>query len=243
MKSCLIVPVYNHPGTIRGVLESAATLNLPCYLVDDGSNAETARVLDDLDERYEWVRLERLPDNRGKGVALTRGFRRAVEDGRTHAVTIDADGQHDVSDVPRFIEAAEANQGSVIIGDPVFDDSAPRSRYYGRKLSRFWVMIETLSTDLHDPLIGFRCYPLERTLSVIEKYDPGVRMEFDPEILVQFYWEFGSVVNLSTDVTYSTGEESHFDLVRDNVRISFMHMRLFFGMLKRVPRLLGRSDT
>lgn len=240
MNSCVVIPVYNHPGTIRGVVTDLESLDLTCFLIDDGSDTRTASILDELEEELGWVRVKHLPENRGKGQALSEGFRLALNEGFSHAVVIDADAQHDPGDVPRFLEAADSNPGAVIVGDPVFDETAPASRFYGRKISRYWVWIETLSRDINDPLVGYRCYPIERTLQVIERYQPGLRMEFDPEVLVEYYWEFGEVVNVRTRVTYSTGEGSHFDLVRDNLRISWMHMRLFFGMLKRLPWLLGR---
>lgn len=241
MNPCVVVPVYNHAGRITEVVEDLEAHELPTYLIDDGSDRETADCLDELSERFDWVTVEHRAENGGKGAALTDGFYRAHEDGYTHAVALDADAQHDVGDLPEFLRAAEDNPGALIIADPVFDESAPSGRLYGRKISTFWVCLETLSRDIHDPLVGYRCYPVERTLSVIEKYQPGLRMEFDPEVLVRFYWEYGEVVNVPTSVTYDTGETSHFNLVADNLRISYTHMKLFFGMIPRMPGLLRDS--
>ena len=243
MKPCLLIPIYNHKETIRDVLVSLAYLELHCLIVDDGSDAETVRVLTDAQREFDWVEVERLPINRGRGAALHHGYSAAARRGFTHAVQLDADGQHDPADVPQFLEAARRRPDAVILGDPRFDETAPRSRLYGRKLSRFWVRIETLSSAIRDPLCGFRCFPLERTLRVLSRRGLGDRMEFDPEIAVRLVWDGVPVANLPTRVRYFPGGLSHFRPVEDNLRISWMHTRLVFGMLRRLPgRLRSRAQ-
>jgi glycosyltransferase involved in cell wall biosynthesis len=223
------------------VVESLGEYDLACYLVNDGSNDRTTQVLETINERHDWVTLLSLTENQGKGAALIEGFRRALKDGYTHALQVDADGQHDTDDIPRFLETASSNPGTLVIGDPEFDDTIPNSRLYGRQISRVWVWIETLSFEINDPLVGYRCYPLERTLELVERFQPGRRMEFDPEILVYFYWTFGEVINVPTAVGYRENAPSHFNVFTDNLRISYMHMNLFLGMLKRLPHLMSRS--
>lgn len=239
MTPTILVPIYNHGETIGDVLASIERLNCPCLVVDDGSDAEVRDHLHDLEHRYERVTVHHLSTNRGKGTAIHRGLSRARDRGFTHAVLVDADGQHRVEDVPRFLEAARDNPGALILGDPVFDDSIPASRLYGRKLSQFWVWVETLSFDIHDPLVGFRCYPVDRTLALVEQFSPGRRMEFEPEIAVLYQWTYGRIVNVPTPIRYDPDGVSHFRYVTDNVRISWMHMRLLCGMILRLPRLLS----
>jgi glycosyltransferase involved in cell wall biosynthesis len=238
VKPCALVPVYNHGEPVGDVVRALVALDLPCLVVDDGSDEATRRVLADL-ARDGAVAVERLDANRGRGAALRHGYRTAWGRGFTHVVQVDADGQHDVADVPRFLEAARRAPDALVLGAPVFDASAPRSRLYGRRLSVFWVRVETLSAAIRDPLCGFRCLPLAPTVALLARRPLGDRMEFDVEIVVRLAWEGVPVVNVPTRVRYFAHGVSHFQPWGDNVRISLAHARLTFGMLRRVPGLLS----
>ena len=240
MRACLAIPIFDHPETIGAVVESLAKFDLPCLIVDDGSDEATGKVLDRLDAACPWVRLERLTHNGGRGAALKTGYRLATRLGYTHAAQIDADGQHPTGDVPLLLDAARRRPDALVLGFPVFGANAPRSRRYGHWISRFWVWLETCSFAIRDPLCGLRCVPLAPTVRVIDRIRCGDHMEFDPEIAVRLVWEGVPVVNVPTRVRYLPGGISHFRLVRDNVRISWLHTRLFFGMLRRAPRLVAR---
>ena len=156
------------------------------------------------------------------------------------ALQLDADGQHDAADVPAFLEHARAAPAAVINGRPVYDASVPRGRLVGRYATHVWVWINTLSFEIADSMCGFRVYPLPSTLALLRRRRLGRRMDFDTEVLVRLVWAGVRVRNVPTKVTYPSDGVSHFDLWRDNLRISWMHTRLFFGMLPRVPRLLAR---
>ncbi len=238
----ILVPVYDHAAAIGGVVERLAVHGVPVLLVDDGSGEACAQVLRALaDARAPQVRLLRLPRNAGKGAAVMAGLRDAGARGHTHALQIDADGQHDGADVPAFLAAGRARPGAVVNGQPVYDASVPLGRWIGRYATHVWVWINTLSLDIADSMCGFRLYPLAPTLALIEQEPVGARMDFDTEILVRLHWRGVAVQNLPTRVTYPADGVSHFRLWRDNVRISAMHARLFFGMLRRLPRLLARK--
>ena len=165
---------------------------------------------------------------------------RDVADGCSHALQIDADGQHDADDVPRFLAEAQAHPDAVVNGRPVYDESVPKGRLVGRYATHVWVWINTLSFDIADSMCGFRAYPLAATIAMLDRESVGLRMDFDIEIIVRLHWAGVPVRNLPTRVTYPLDGVSHFDLWRDNLRISKMHARLFFGMLWRAPRLLLR---
>jgi glycosyltransferase involved in cell wall biosynthesis len=237
MNPCLLVPIYNHGDAIAGVLRPLASLRLPALVVDDGSDEATRRVLDELDRELPWVEIKRLPENRGRGAALRCGYQWAVERQFSHVVQLDADGQHDPADVPRFLEAARSRPDAMVLGTPIFDESAPASRVYGRQISRAIVWAETLSRAVDDPLCGFRCLPLEPTVRLIRRVRLGNRMEFDPELVVRLVWEGVPVVNLTTRVRYFPDGLSHFDFVRDNARIAWTYLRLAAHLL---PRLSAR---
>lgn len=239
MSPCAVIPVYNHGEAVTAVVEGVLAHGLPCILVDDGSEAGCAAVLDDLSRR-DGVSLVRLAQNEGKGGAMIAGFRTASRLGYTHALQIDADGQHDTDDIPGFLELAAAHPDAVICGCPIYDDSVPKARLYGRYITHVWVWINTLSLDIRDSMCGFRVYPLDSTAALIDAEHIGRRMDFDTEILVRLYWRGVGIVNSLTHVTYPSDGVSHFRALADNVLISRMHARLFFGMLWRLPHLLWR---
>lgn len=243
-KPCVIIPVYNHEHAIAGVLDQVLSFNIYCFLVDDGSSSSCARVLDECVARYpESTRLIRLPVNKGKGAAMCAGFHAASEKGFTHALQIDADGQHDTRQIETFLDRARECPEAIICGFPVYDISVPKGRLIGRYLTHIWVWINTLSFDIKDSMCGFRIYPLMATCLLINSVRMRERMDFDTDIIVRLHWRGVPVVNLPTAVTYPTDGVSHFRVLHDNVSISLMHTRLCLGMLIRLPLLLMRKFT
>lgn len=241
-KPCLVVPVYDHEHAIGQTVEELRGHGLHCFLVDDGSHAPCAQALRDIAVREtSWTTLIRLDPNQGKGGAVMAGIEAAQRAGYTHAVQVDADGQHDAADVPRLLALAEAAPEALVTGIPVYDDSVPRARLYGRYVTHVWVWINTLSLRIRDSMCGFRVYPVAGFLRVWRANRIGRRMDFDTEIMVRMFWDGIDVISQPTRVTYPRDGVSHFDVLRDNVRISRMHARLFAGMLWRLPRLVWRN--
>ncbi|KJY81968.1 acyltransferase [Vibrio galatheae] len=239
-QACFLIPCYNHGSTIAAVVSSLKPFALPFIVVDDGSNSETKqalKVVADLDD----VTLVTLAENAGKGGAVMAGIRQANQLGYSHVIQIDADGQHDIEALPNLLARSEQNREHLISGQPIYDESVPKSRLYGRYATHIWVWIETLSFAIKDSMCGFRAYPVAKTVSVIDKYSIGTRMDFDIEILVRMYWEGVEIDFIDTRVIYPEGGISHFDALWDNVKISWMHTKLFFGMIPRIPLLLARK--
>lgn len=239
-KICLAIPVYNHAEALSGLLEALRPEGLPCLLIDDASDDPGA--LDRLAGRESsWVRLLRHPRNLGKGAAVMTGAREAFRSGYTHLLQIDADGQHAPADVPRFLEAAAASPGAVVCGVPLFDESAPDARRWGRLATNLWIWINTLSFEIRDGMCGFRLYPLAPLLELAGSVRLGQRMDFDPEVLVRLKWRGLRFEQVQTRVRYPSDGRSNFRLGLDNWLISRMHARLFFAMLGRLPLLLWRK--
>ncbi len=238
-KPCAVVPVYNHEQQLAEVVRQLQAEDLHCILVDDGSSSESAAVIDEL-ARLPGISLVRHARNQGKGAAVIRGMREAARLGYSHALQVDADGQHDLSVVGHFLDIASQAPDAVVCGYPQFDGSVPKGRLYGRYLSHVWVWINTLSTSIRDSMCGLRVYPLAPTLALADSVQLGKRMEFDSEVLVRLNWRDQPMVWLPARVTYPADGVSHFRLWQDNLRISAMHARLFFGMLVRAPGLLLR---
>lgn len=239
-----IIPVYNHPTTIGRMVQGVLDAGLYCILVDDGSEPGCAAVLDALGAQHgALVTVLRLVHNQGKGGAVMTGMRHALAAGYSHVLQIDADGQHAVADIPAFIALARAQPDAMVCGAPRYDASVPKARLYGRYATHVWVWINTLSLDIEDSMCGFRVYPLAATLAVIDGVRIGRRMDFDTEIAVRLVWRGVAVINLPTRVHYPENGISHFRVLHDNLLISAMHTRLFFGMLLRLPLLLWRKLT
>ena len=237
----VVVPVYNHEHAIGITVDHLLPHGVPVLLVDDGSGASCAAALCDLASRHAGqVTLLRLEQNGGKGAAVIAGMRQVAALGASHVLQIDADGQHDTADVPRFLAESATHPHAVINGRPLYDESVPTGRLVGRYATHVWVWINTLSLDIADSMCGFRVYPLAATLALLDRESVGRRMDFDIEIIVRLHWSGVPIRNLPTRVTYPLDGVSHFRLWRDNARISAMHTRLFFGMLWRLPRLLLR---
>jgi predicted LPLAT superfamily acyltransferase/glycosyltransferase involved in cell wall biosynthesis len=238
---CIVIPLYNHGGAVARTVAALAVHGLPIYITDDGSDEATRRALAEVAQSNPCVKPSRLPQNQGKGAAVLEAMRRARRDGCTHALQVDADAQHDAADVPRFIAASRVDPDAVIAGKPIYDASVPKARLYGRYLTHVWVWIETLSFDIADSLCGYRLYPIAPALALADGVRIRTRMDFDTDMIVRLHWRGVPVVNLATRVTYPADGVSHFDVLRDNVRISRTHTRLVCGMLLRLPLLLRRK--
>ena len=166
---CVVIPIYNHKKTIADVVASLAHLKIPYLIVDDASNVETQKTLAELEQADSNVEILNRTENGGKGAAVTTGLLTAYKKGFTHALQVDADGQHLASDAVKFLESAKNQPESLVLGQPYFDESAPKSRVYGRKITQFFVWLETVSFEIKDTLCGFRVYPLSAFHAIAEQ--------------------------------------------------------------------------
>lgn len=201
---------------------------MDCLIVDDGSHRETRMVLDQIEDREDWVDVVRHTKNRGRGAALRTLYREAHARGFSHVVQLDADGQHHAADIPRMLDATKSNPRALVLGAPIFGDDVPWSRLHGRKLSQAIVWLQTLSFEVRDPLCGFRCIPLTSTLEILDRNHTGNRMDFDPELVIRLVRAGLPVVNVPTEVSYPESGVSHFRMVEDNLRIAWAYIRLLF---------------
>ena len=245
-KTVAVVPVYNHGETVGDVVATLRGYGLPVILVDDGSDTFTARILDTIVSTKQAfgtsVKLVRLPENRGKGAAVMTGIHSAYGYGASHVLQVDADGQHGLEVVPRFLDASAQNPDAIIAGSPLYDAMVPCLRFYASRLALVLVWINTLSRRIAGPMCGFRLYPLTKMMAILPTMTHARHMNFDSEIAVRLDWENVPFVNLPVAIRYPLGGLSHFRVVRDSLRILAMHVRLFFGMIRRLPDLLSRHQ-
>ncbi|APC96830.1 glycosyltransferase family 2 protein [Francisella frigiditurris] len=241
-KLCIVIPVYRHGKQLGKTLENLSIYDLDIILVDDGNDSETKNIIAKLHQKFsQIIAVETLEENQGKGIAVTLGAKKAQELGYTHMLQIDADGQHNSKDIPKFIEEMNKYPEDMISGLPQYDGSIPKSRLHGRKITNFWVAIETWSLNIPEAMCGFRIYPLKSFLKLSEFKKFASRMSFDIDVLVRLYWFGVDIRFIPTKVIYPKDGYSNFAMLKDNVRISLTHTRLFFGMLLRIPMLLLRK--
>ena len=239
----VLIPSYNPGAKVYETVRAAREQWNPVWVVVDGSNDGSAASLVAMAQSDPGLEVLVRPRNGGKGAAVRDGLEQALRRGFTHALVMDSDGQHPADRIPAFMQASAARPQAMILGDPLFDASAPAIRVKGRRISNWWANFETLWAGIHDSLCGFRVYPIAPLVREMRGSIGMRRFDFDVEAAVRLSWRGVPPVNLSAPIRYFTaaqGGVSHFHYWRDNVLLTSMHTRLFFGFLIRVPPLLAR---
>ncbi|MXS76372.1 glycosyltransferase family 2 protein [Nitrosomonas sp. JL21] len=240
----LLIPSYNPGNLIVNTVQDALAQWQPVWVVCDGSTDGSTAILQKMSENVSNLRVIVLSSNQGKGAAVMEGLRQAVESGFTHALTMDADGQHPAYLIPHFMNSSKDHPDSMILGRPVFDDSAPQLRVQGRKISNFLANLDTLWMGIGDCLYGFRVYPIAPLLHIMQKHRFMRRFDFDIEAAVRLCWKNIRPINVDAPVKYLNANEggvSHFNYWRDNALLTWMHIRLIAGLMVRLPLLVWRK--
>ena len=239
----VLIPSFNPGPKVYDTLASARAQWAPVWVVVDGSTDGTAEGLEQMALADPQVRIIRLARNSGKGAAILYGLQIASRLGFTHALTLDSDGQHPTDRIPAFMADSLAAPSAMILGEPVFDASAPGVRVKGRRISNWWTNLETLWAGIHDSLFGFRVYPIDELIGVMRRQIWMRRFDFDVEAAVRLSWRGVPAINMPAAVRYFRPEEggvSHFNYLRDNGLLTWMHARLLVGFFLRLPVLLLR---
>lgn len=239
----VLIPSYNPGPKMAATVQAALDQWAPVWVVIDGSTDHSEHRLAEMAARQPNLRIWVLPQNRGKGAAVLFGMREAQAVGYTHVLTMDADGQHPAESIPAFMQTSRASPASMVLGRPVFDASAPGLRVKGRQVSNWWANLETLWAGIHDSLFGFRVYPIAPLIDIMRRQHWMRRFDFDVEAAVRLCWRGIKPLNLPARVRYFRAEEggvSHFRYWRDNLLLTWMHCRLFFGFILRLPLLAAR---
>ncbi len=245
-RCAILIPSFDTGAILRETVASVLEKDLPVRVIIDGSTDGSPALLDPLlkEAGPERLHVTEFPRNRGKGTAVLEGLRKALDDGFSHVLTMDADGQHPADWIPRFVGISNAHPEAAVFGLPIFDDSAPRARVNGRKISNFCADLETLRWGIGDSLFGMRLYPADPLLKVLESTRFARRFDFDPEVAVRLAWRGVPIIKLPTPVRYLSADEggtSQFRYLRDNTLLTWMYWRLLAGFLFRFPRLALRG--
>lgn len=239
----VLIPSYNSGCLVVQTVQQARAHWAPVWVVIDGSTDGSDAALEAAARDDAGIRVLRLPTNSGKGAAIHLGLREAARCGYSHALTMDADGQHPESSIASFMARSQRIPDAMILGVPVFGAEAPALRVKGRRISNWWVNLETLWCGIGDSLFGFRVYPIRPLLHIMDRTLWMRRFDFDPEAVVRLSWAGVAAVNLPAPVRYlrpDQGGVSHFHYLRDNGLLTGMHVRLMLEWLVRWPVLLHR---
>jgi len=240
----VLIPSYNTGTKVLATARHARQYWQPVWVVMDGSTDGSTEAMQALANSDAGLKVLVLPHNQGKGAAVLHGLREAAAAGYTHALTMDADGQHPAAKIPEFMAASRAHPQAMILGLPVFDASAPAIRVQGRKISNAWANLETLWQGIGDSLFGFRVYPIAPLRAIMERQRWMRGFDFDAEAAVRLCWSGMRPINIAAPVRYFSTEEggvSHFNYLRDNVLLTWMHLRLVIGFIWRLPLLIWRK--
>ena len=241
----VVIPSYNTGAKVYETVRAARAAWSPVWVVVDGSDDGTAEGLLTMAASDPGLRVDVLDRNRGKGSAVLHALEAARAAGFVHALTMDADGQHPAELIDTFMRASLAQPDAMVLGRPVFDASAPLLRVRGRRVSNWWTDLETLGAGIDDSLYGFRVYPIGPLVDVMHGQTWMRRFDFDTEAVVRLAWRGVRPVNLAAPVRYLRVDEggvSHFRYGRDNVLLTWMHLRLMAGFLWRLPSLALRRS-
>jgi glycosyltransferase involved in cell wall biosynthesis len=242
----VIIPSYNTGAVLLDTVRGACGCWNPVWVVFDGSTDGTPQRLRDLAMQLPALKVLELPRNQGKGAAVLHGLEAAHGAGFTHALTMDSDGQHPAALIDAFMQASQQRPDAMILGRPVFDASAPLLRVRGRRISNGWTNLETLGAGIADSLCGFRVYPVAPLLAVMRRQPWMRRFDFDTEAVVRLAWRGVTPINVDAPVKYLRADEggvSHFRYGRDNLLLTWMHLRLMLEFALRLPNLLFRRLT
>jgi glycosyltransferase involved in cell wall biosynthesis len=242
-KPLIMIPSYNTGADLLiRTVESAAGCGLGVWVIIDGSDDGSHGALKNAPGLSHQVRVMVKPTNTGKGDTLKTGAVVALNEGYTHILVMDADGQHPASAISQLLDIAKAAPSSIVMGQPVFGADAPFARVQGRKLTSFFTNIETLWCGLGDTLFGMRVYPLVPFIAAFKQTSFARGFDFDPEIAVRMAWAGCKPIQLPIAVRYLSGGEggvSHFHYLRDNIKLTILHVRLVpeFLILRLLPLL------
>jgi glycosyltransferase involved in cell wall biosynthesis len=246
----VLIPSYNTGSRLFDTIAEVRQCGFPVLVVIDGSSDGSAEKLIGQAAGDPALFVCVLPCNQGKGAAILHGLKVARSRGFTHALTMDADGQHSTAHIGTMIALSLAHSDCMILGRPLFDASAPRVRIFGHKIANLCTGLLTPPGAIGDSLFGFRVYPISPLLEAFASSAGMRRFDFDSEAAIRLSWQGVRSLNVNTPVRYfrrNEGGVSHFKYLRDNLLLAAMYCRLSAVLLvykgTRRSRRSGRRQT
>ncbi len=236
----VILPSYNSGSLLVRTALAVLAVWQPVWVVLDGSTDASIEEISALAREHPALKVIRMDQNHGKGAATLVAMRKALPAGFSHALVMDADGQHPADKVPEFMRISTLNPQAMILGEPVFGPDAPPERVKGRRVGNGFANFETLGGGIRDSLFGFRLYPLAPSVRIMESIRTARRFDFDTELAVRLFWDGVRPINRPVPVLYpprATGGVTHFKYLRDNLLLAGTHTRLCLLLLPRLWRV------
>jgi len=241
----VILPSYNSGPLLATTALQVLAHWRPVWIVLDGSTDSSVAEIEALAAREDGLRVIRLLHNQGKGAAVLRALQEAEPLGFTHALIMDADGQHPAGEIVPFMQLSAAFPEAMILGMPVFGPDAPPERVKGRRVGNWFANLETLWGGVRDSLFGFRLYPVAPARRILESIRTARRFDFDTELAVRLFWDGAQPLNRPVAVTYparQSGGVTHFRYLRDNLLLAGTHTRLCLLLFPRLLRVWKLSQ-
>ncbi len=234
----VLIPSYNSGRLLWPTVQAARAAWSPVWVVIDGSTDGSEQGIRGAADDDEGLSVLLRPSRGGKGSAVRFGLERARAAGYTHALVMDADGQHPAELIAAFMQRSASHPAAMIVGVPVFGRDAPAVRVHGRKLSNWLAAIET-GGRVADSLYGFRIYPIAPLLEIWPDAGGMTGYAFDLQAAVRLCWHGVAAINLPAPVRYparAEGGVSHYRYGRDNLAVAAAHARLLVARLSRSVR-------
>ena len=242
-RRCVVIPSYNSGPRLEQTVREVMAVWQPVIVVIDGSTDGSDVPIVHLAAQEPGLHALAQPRNTGKGAAVFAAFNYAVDRGWTNAAVFDADGQHDPSDLPALMAAAQQNPLALVMGMPEFGDDAPSSHVLGHALADFLAKSETLRPSLGDSIFGLRVYPMLSTIRALKRIRGGRRFDFDTQMAVRLPWLGVPTVKVPVKVHYPSGRVRHFRYLRDNLLLFRVHLWLLLRSVFVWPKLIWRKLT
>lgn len=242
----VIIPSYNSGPLLEQTVRSVLAFWRPVVVILDGSTDGSGDPVVELSRRERGLHVLAHTGNAGKGAAVYAALNFAADRCWTHAAVIDADGQHEAQDLPRFMQASREAPPAMIMGIPIFGPDAPPIRVLGHRIADFWASLETPGKSIGNSLFGFRVYPVLPAIKVMRETRGGRGFDFDTQLAVRLAWEDIPIVNLTTAVRYpSVALEgiSHFRYVRDNLLLIRTHASLLLRAPAQYKKFIARNKA
>ncbi len=228
-KIAAVIPAYDPDHRLISLCHELLSIGFSTIvIIDDGSSASAQTIFDTLSKNVGIIILHH-PVNLGKGSALKTAFNHLLEmdKGFLGIITIDADGQHLSTDVLRLSRAFLKEPSAVVLGVRSFGNDIPFRSRFGNLLTRKIIYLLT-GHNICDTQTGLRAIPW-RIIPILKKL-PGERYEYESTVLLDILKSGVKISSVSIMTIYlARNESSHFDPIRDSIRIYWALIRFFIA--------------
>jgi len=223
-KIAVLIPAYNEQKTIKHIVNRCLSYTSHVMVIDDGSSDATLSIVKNTNAEVFSNTM-----NMGKGATLLKGFQLAIERGYDGVIALDADGQHNPDDLPRFLSVVQQTPTGLIIGARRINvKNAPRVRLLANKMADFFISLAARKR-LFDTQSGYRYYPGQFLQKYLANPLKSNRFAFEAEILISAVSEKLPIHYVDIQSCYPTNARaSHYRSGKDTWQIAKAITKLIF---------------